>query len=123
MNKAKNLIALLSASLIACSLAIAEESGNSMDAQAYPTAVKVDYVIGCMAANGQTSEMVQKCSCSIDFIAASISYEEYEKIETLLRLQQMPAAGRNAIYKNSSWSKKAVLKLREVQAESTLRCF
>jgi hypothetical protein len=123
MNKAKNLIALLSASLISCSLAIAEESGNSMDAQAYPTAVKVDYVIGCMAANGQTSEMVQKCSCSIDFIAASISYEEYEKIETLLRLQQMPAAGRNAIYKNSSWSKKAVLKLREVQAESTLRCF
>ncbi len=123
MNNTRNLIALLSASLISFSLAAAEGSGKSIEGQAYPTAVKVDYVIGCMAANGQSAEMLQKCSCSIDFVSAAIPYDDYEKIETLMRLQQMPGAGRNAIYKNSSWSKKAVLKLREVQAESTLRCF
>jgi len=123
MNNTTCIAALLSAVLIPFSLAAAEKSDNGMDAQAYPTATKVDYVIGCMAANGQTPEMLQKCSCSIDFVSAAIPYDEYEKIETLMRLQQMPGAGRNAIYKNSNWSKKAVLKLREVQAESTLRCF
>lgn len=76
-----------------------------------------------MASNGQTHEMLQKCSCSIDLIAKSIPYGDYEKIETLMSLQQMPGAGRNAVYSNSTWAKDAVKKLREVQAESTLRCF
>ena len=89
----------------------------------YPTSVIADYVLGCMIANGQTPEVLTKCACSIDFIAAAIPYDEYEKVETLLRLQQMPGTGRNAVYKNSTWSKNAVTRLREVQAESTLRCF
>ncbi|MCU7816592.1 MAG: hypothetical protein KZQ89_05790 [Candidatus Thiodiazotropha sp. (ex Lucinoma kastoroae)] len=115
---------LLSTGLLFCTLAVADESRKDQEkTRAYPTSVIVDYVIGCMASNGQTSEMLHKCSCSIDFIAKSIPYDEYEQIETLLRLQQMPGVGRNAIYANSNWSKTAVSKLREVQAESTLRCF
>lgn len=97
-------------------------AGENMP-ERYPTETLVDYVIGCMAANGQTPEMLKKCSCSIDFIASVIPFEEYEHIETLLQLRQMPGVGRNAVYKNSTWSDKAVAKLREVQAESTLRCF
>ena len=89
----------------------------------YPTVVISDYVLGCMLANGTSPDSLRKCSCSIDFIAASIPYEEYETVDTLLRLQQMPGAGRNAIYKNSNWAKNAIAHLREVQAESTLRCF
>jgi hypothetical protein len=91
--------------------------------QAYPTSAKADYVIGCMASNGQTHEMLEKCSCSIDLIAKAIPYDEYVHISTLLSLQQMTAAGRNAVYKSSTWSQKAVAKLRDVQADSTLRCF
>ncbi len=30
---------------------------------------RVDYVIGCMAANGQDQIVMAKCSCSIDYIA------------------------------------------------------
>jgi hypothetical protein len=89
----------------------------------YPTTVIADYVIGCMLANGTTPETLRKCACSIDFIAAAIPYPEYERVETLLRLQQIPGGGRNAVYKESAWSKSAVAHLREVQAESTLRCF
>ena len=36
----------------------------------YPTAARADYVFACMAANGQSSEMLNRCSCSIDEIAA-----------------------------------------------------
>ena len=89
----------------------------------YPTSVIADYVLGCMVANGQKPETLQKCACSMDFIAAAIPYEEYEQTETLMRLQQMTGGGRNAIYKNATWAKAAVDHLREVQAESTLRCF
>ena len=89
----------------------------------YPTAVLADYVLGCVIANGRKPEALQKCACTMDFIAAAIPYDEYEQTETLLRLQQMPGTGRNAVYKNAAWAKTAVDHLREIQAESTLRCF
>jgi hypothetical protein len=89
----------------------------------YPTAVIADYVVGCMLSNGSSPEVLRKCACSLDFIAESIPYEEYEKVDTLLRLQQMPGGGRNAFFKSSNWAKNALARLREVQAESTLRCF
>jgi hypothetical protein len=89
----------------------------------YPTSVIADYVLGCMIANGQSPETLRKCSCSIDFIAAAIPYPEYERVETLMRLQQSEGTGRNAVYKGSVWAKDAVTHFKEVQAESTLRCF
>ena len=107
-----------------CAGAVAAQSDPApQDPHDYPTAARVDYVIGCMGSNGQTVEMLHKCSCSIDYIASVIPYAEYKQIETLMQLQQLPGAGRNAIYKNSNWAKNAVTRLREVQAESTLRCF
>ena len=76
-----------------------------------------------MISNGRSPETLRKCSCSIDFIAAAIPYPEYERVETLMRLQQMEGTGRNAVYKGAAWAKDAVTHFKEVQAESTLRCF
>jgi hypothetical protein len=116
-------MSLLFFGLLSFSLAAAEECEPTPDGVLYPTTVKVDYVIGCMASNGQTHEMLKKCSCSIDLIEKAIPYKEYEHISTLLSLQQLSGAGRNAVYKSSTWSQKAVARLRDVQADSTLRCF
>lgn len=123
MNRSNFSITLFAMGLAYCALAAAKECDTAANAQAYPTATKADYVIGCMASNGQTPEMLQKCSCSIDLIAQAIPYDEYVHISTILSLQQMAGAGRNAVYKNSTWSKEQVTKLRDVQADSTLRCF
>lgn len=123
MKKSSVYILLYAFGLFCFSLAGAEECEQAAEGAAYPTSAKADYVIGCMASNGQTHEMLQKCSCSIDLIAKAIPYEEYVRVSTLLSLQQMSGAGRNAAYKNSAWSKNAVAKLREAQADSTLRCF
>jgi hypothetical protein len=123
MNLSKIHVSLFAAGLVCCSLAAAEDCEKTTSNQEYPTAAKVDYVIGCMASNGQTPEMLQKCSCSIDLITKAIPYDEYVQISTILSLQQMAGAGRNAVYKNSTWSKDEVAKLRDVQADSTLRCF
>ena len=37
---------------------------------------RADYVFGCMKANGETQELLQKCSCSIDVIASIIPYDQ-----------------------------------------------
>jgi hypothetical protein len=53
----------------------------------YPTAARADYVIACMAANGNTREALLKCSCAIDTIAEIMPYAHYEQAETALGLQ------------------------------------
>lgn len=117
------LILLGCAALQATAATDTSDCTQSQTAQRYPTSVVADYVLGCMLSNGTSPDLLRKCSCSIDFIAESIPYDEYERVETLLRLQQMPGEGRVAVYKGSNWAKTAVTHLREVQAESTLRCF
>lgn len=116
------LLTCIASTLAFAAMASDDEKIPATEAR-YPTSVIADYVLGCMLSNGVSPETLQKCSCSFDFVAESIPYEEYEHVQTLLTLQQVPGTGRVAVYKNSNWAKNAVANLREVQAESTLRCF
>jgi hypothetical protein len=75
-----------------------------------------------MAANGQTPEMLAKCSCSIDVIASMLPYEKYVQAETVLAVQQ-DEGPRGSMYRNSPWAAAAVANLKQARAESTLRCF
>lgn len=97
-------------------------AGPAAAANDYPTSALADYVFGCMASNGQTQEMLQKCSCSIDVISSLVSYEEYVQAETVLRMVQQPseAAG---VFRDSPWTKSVVEDLRRAQAEAEIRCF
>jgi len=100
-------------------LAIPLNGARSHD---YPTPVVVDYVIGCMASNGQTPEMLQRCSCSIDAIGSIVPYDAYEQAETVMRMQQ--AAGDQAsIFRNAKVLKAKVDTLRLAQIEADFRCF
>jgi hypothetical protein len=123
MNIEKFKVILIIFGMTFCLMTSAQETNHTKKINDYPTTARVDYVIGCMASNGQTHEVMQKCSCSIDHIAKAIPYEEYVRISTLISLQQMTTAGRNAVYKHSTWSQKAIAKLRDIQADSTLSCF
>ena len=88
----------------------------------YPTAARVEYVLGCLAVNGQTPEMLRKCSCSIDFIASVISYEKYVQMETILRMRQLRNE-RSTPFRQSKWANSMIDELKSVEAESTLVCF
>jgi hypothetical protein len=93
-------------------------------AHEYPTATIADYVFGCMAANGQTHEALDKCACSIDVISSIIPFEEYEAGETVLRMQQVRGGGEKmAIFRETAVAKDAVDRLRRAQIEAELRCF
>ena len=88
----------------------------------YPTAARAEFVLGCMGANGQTPEMLRKCSCSIDFIASLIPYEKYVQMEAILRLRQL-SGDRGELYRRTPWAKALMEELGNTQAESTLKCF
>lgn len=116
-------IALLTTCFILSSSTInAHDSDAPSSASGYPTATIADYVLGCMAANGNTFESLHQCSCSIDYISERISYEDYEKIQTVMQVQQ-DRGQRGIFYRDSNWAKSRVEALQKVQAESTLRCF
>jgi len=88
----------------------------------YPTATRAEYVFACMASNGQTPEVLRKCACSIDAIAERVPYASYEKVETIMAMQQIPG-GRAAYFREAAWAKELLEELRRAQAEANLKCF
>ena len=88
----------------------------------YPTVARADYVFGCMAANGQSRAVLEKCACSIDVIASILPYEDYVSGETVLRMRQ-GAGERMVIFRTAEGAKGVVRDLRRAQAEAEIRCF
>ncbi|MCC2688045.1 MAG: hypothetical protein K0S21_848 [Rhizobiaceae bacterium] len=88
----------------------------------YPTAAVADYVFGCMQANGQTREALERCSCSIDVVASILPYEDYERAETFRRMGQM-LGERSALFRETAPARTAGAALRRAQAEADIRCF
>lgn len=88
----------------------------------YPTVALADYVFGCMAANGNTYDALQECSCSIDYIRTRMDWDAYEKANTIMQIQ-LDRGQRGTFYRDSNWAKSSVDRLQELQAESSLRCF
>jgi hypothetical protein len=103
-------------------LALAPETGRA-DGNDYPTAARADYVIGCMAANGNTREALLKCSCAIDTIAGLMPYSRYEQAETALSLQAGGGVGgRVGLFRDPPQIKAIIEELRKAQAEANLQC-
>lgn len=88
----------------------------------YPTEARADYVFGCMKANGENSDSLRRCSCSIDVIATIVPYQRYEEASTFMSLGQL--SGENgALFRGAEESKAAIGDLKRAQAEAEMRCF
>ena len=115
--------ALLRKASIAAALlplaALAQDGGISSD---YPTSARADYVFGCMAANGQTRESLQRCSCSVDVIASILPHDRYVQAETVLAMRQGVGQQANA-FRSTKMFDDLVADLRRAQAEAEIRCF
>lgn len=102
----------------------AARSDTARPAHDYPTAERADYVLGCMAANGNTREALLKCSCAIDAIASRMPFAQYEKAETALSMQAGGGVGgRVGLFQDPPEIKQAIEQLRQAQAEANLQCF
>jgi hypothetical protein len=108
---------------LALALLVASRTDSLAAGNGYPTPTTVDYVIGCMASNGNTREAMLQCSCSIDFIATRVPFSQYEMAETALGLQLGGGVGgRVGVFRDPPEIKAAIEELRRAQAEASLQC-
>lgn len=88
----------------------------------YPTATRAEYVLICMGTNGETPEMLQRCSCAIDAIADVLSHDDYVAAETVLRMRQV-TGDRAGLFRSGATSEGILANLRRAEAESEILCF
>lgn len=101
---------------------LASAPGRAAEDNDYPTDARVDYVFGCMAANGQTRESLEKCSCSVDQLAAILPYDKYVQASTILSMRQGIGQRANE-FKSTKIFDDKVADLRRAQAEAEIRCY
>lgn len=101
----------------------AASSARALDAAVndYPTIARADYVYACMQVNGQTRDVLEKCSCSIDMIAELLPFTEYEEAETVMSVIQR--GGENVSMLHGPIFQEKIRKLKRAQVEAELRCF
>jgi hypothetical protein len=88
----------------------------------YPTEVVADYVIGCLASNGQNQDMLRRCSCSIDAVSSIVPYDTYEKASTILQMRQATGDA-TSVFREMKMLDDIVKQLRLAQIEADFRCF
>ena len=115
---------LVALALLLLTAATARGATAPVRANDYPTADRADYVLGCMAANGNTREALLKCSCAIDEIASLMPYAQYEQAETALSMQAGGGVGgRVGLFRDPPEIKQVIEQLHRAQAEANLKCF
>ncbi|GBU15993.1 MULTISPECIES: hypothetical protein [Methylobacterium] len=113
-------IAAISVALLA---GLALPAGAAADLENdYPTEARADYVFGCMAANGQTRESLQRCSCSLDALASILPYDKYVQASTILSMRQGVGQRANE-FKSTKVFDDKIADLKRAQAEAEIRCF
>ncbi len=114
-DRVLRLAALLAA--LAGGPALAQEPDND-----YPTVARADYVFACMAANGQSRAVLERCACSVDVLATILPYDRYQQAETILAMRQ-GLGQRAATFRNAKMFDDMVAELRRAQAEAEVRCY
>lgn len=93
-----------------------------LPANDYPTYARADYVFACMQVNGQSRISLEKCSCSIDAIAAILPYKQYEEADVIMSMRQR--GGENVqMFRDHPPLVEKVNNLKRAQVEGELRCF
>lgn len=112
----------LAAALVLGALAIVPRPAAAAADRDYPTAALADYVYGCLKANGETREMLDRCSCSIDVIASLVPYDRYVTASTFASMGQV-SGEKGVLFRASAQAKASTGELRRAQAEAEIRCF
>ena len=106
-------------------LALLATMGLSAVAHAndFPTADRVLYVQECIRQNpGPYFEMVNKCSCAVDGLAAEVNYEEYSTMTTISNGMTIGGERGGAI-RDVPTLQPELKKYRELQTKVKKACF
>lgn len=116
---------LLPASLAALTLvALAPTAAQAQAApHNYPTADRVLFVEACMAQHpGTRFEMLSKCSCVLDKIAAKVPFTEFETMSTATNAFSIGGERGNYI-RDVEMLTDEIKRFKQVQADAKKGCF
>jgi hypothetical protein len=96
-------------------------SGADAPVHDYPTVARVEFVQDCIARHGGKLENLYQCSCAIDRIANSLSYDEFVEASTYAKYATLPGEG-GGIFRDSDTAKQMAKRYRETEAEAYRSC-
>jgi hypothetical protein len=89
----------------------------------YPTSDRVVFVQACMRDHpGPHYEMLNKCSCAIDTIARTLSYDDFVEMSTALNANTI-GGERGAYIRDVEPLQKQIRQFRALQAQAFKDCF
>ena len=89
----------------------------------FPTADRVLYVQECMRAHpGPQFEMIHKCACVLDALAADLKYDDYVTLSTVSKAMSIGGERGGSIRDAPSFEAQAK-RYRELRAKTEASCF
>ena len=105
--------------LLWCALFLAANAARAND---FPTVDRVLYVHECMSAHpGPQFEMVSKCSCALDALAASVKYDDYVTMSTISKAMSIGGERGGAI-RDAPSLEPQLKRYRELQSKAEKGC-
>jgi len=109
--------------LAACASAAAAPPAAAAPANDFPTVDRVLYVQECMNAHrGPGFEMINKCSCTLDKLAASVKYQEYVTMSTIVKAMSIGGERGGAIRDVPSYEPQ-VKRYKDLVSKAEKACF
>jgi hypothetical protein len=119
MRPARALLLLaLPAFAFAQEAASAPAAGND-----YPTSERVVYVEACMRDHPGSGhyEMLNKCSCALDYIRAKVSFDDYDTLSTVANAATI-GGERGSEFRDAPAMQDKVKQFRKLQADAQKSC-
>ena len=87
----------------------------------YPTAARVEYVNECIANQRDSLANVYQCSCVIDRIAETLTYDEFVEAITYARYAGLPGEA-GGIFRDPDEGRKKGRRFRELEQKAQEAC-
>jgi len=89
----------------------------------FPTQARVEFVLGCMQAQGgQSYDTLYPCVCLIDMIAAEMSYAEFAEAQVFSQLRSTPGE-RGGVFRDPEQAQSLTAKLAAAIERGEAACF
>jgi hypothetical protein len=102
-------------------LCLCPTAGADSPVHDYPTVARVEFVQDCIARHGGKLENLYQCSCAIDRIANSLTYDEFVEASTYARYSSLPGEG-GGIFRDSDTARQMAKRYRDTEAVAFRSC-
>jgi hypothetical protein len=102
-------------------LCLTPAAGADSPVNDYPTVARVEFVQECIRQHGGKLENLYQCSCAIDRIANTLSYDEFVEASTYAKYSGLPGEG-GGIFRDSDTAKQMAKRYRETEAGAYRSC-